>query len=114
MLRVFGIPNCDTVKKAKRFLDESGVNYEFCNFKKEPPTMQQLLDWEKQVGEDLVNKKGRTFRLIKEDFETLGQKERLKLLQTNTSAIKRPLIERDGKVLTLGFDEKKLMESLDS
>jgi Spx/MgsR family transcriptional regulator len=112
MLQVFGIPNCDTVKKARRFLDDRNVPYEFNNFKKSPPTLDQLKNWESQVGEELVNKRGRTFRQIKDDYEVLGQAKRLELLQNQTSAIKRPIIESQGKVLALGFDESDLSKVL--
>ena len=112
MLQVFGIPNCDTVKKARRFLDDRNVTYQFNDFKKTPPTLEQLKSWNSQVGEELVNKRGRTFRQIKENYEILGSAERLELLQNQTSAIKRPIIESQGKILALGFDESKLSKVL--
>lgn len=112
MLRVYGIPNCDTVKKARRFLDAQKVPYEFYDFKKQAPTLEQLKSWEGQIGDDLVNKRGRTYRQIKEDYEKLGGSRRLELLQKETSAIKRPLIELEGRVLAIGFKEDTLSKVL--
>lgn len=112
MLQVFGIPNCDTVKKARRFLDAQKYPYEFNDFKKSPPTLEQLRNWEAQVGDELVNKRGRTYRQIKEDYESLERDQRLGLLQQQTSAIRRPLILFNDKVLAVGFDEKTLSKVL--
>lgn len=112
MLQVFGIPNCDTVKKARRYLDAQKLTYEFNDFKKQPPTLEQLRSWEAQVGDELVNKRGRTYRQIQEEYEKREGDQRLELLQLQTSAIKRPLIELDGKVLAVGFKEVSLSKVL--
>lgn len=110
MLQVFGIPNCDTVKKARRFLDEHKVAYEFYDFKKGAPSLSQLEKWEEQLGEELVNKRGRTYREIKDALAKISGVERLKLIQKNTSALKRPLIVKEGKVLEKGFNEKQYLD----
>ena len=68
MYKIYGIPNCNTVKKALTHLDKAGVTYEFVNFKKEPPTVKLLKDWKVAFGDWPVNKKGPTYRKIKEEF----------------------------------------------
>lgn len=112
MLQMFGIPNCETVKKARRYLEAREINYTFHNFKKSPPSLEQLKSWEQQLGDNLVNKRGRTYRQIKDEYQTLDHNQRLELLQQQTSAIKRPLIVLDGSVLSIGFDEASLSKVL--
>jgi len=103
--KMYGIPNCDTVKKARVFLEKNHVVYEFVDFKKTQPTAEDLKRWEKSFGELPANKKGPTFRKIKEEYEAATPSEQIKLLITNSSAIKRPIVEKDGKPVSLGFDE---------
>ncbi len=105
MLTMYGIPNCDTVKKAKKKLDSMGLEYEFFNFKKETPTNDMLARWEKFWGELPANKRGPTFRKIKEQYEGASAAGQKKLLLENLSAIKRPILEKGKKVVAIGFDE---------
>ncbi len=107
MYKIYGIPNCNTVKKALNYLSEKGVAYEFINFKKVPPTKTQISDWKKAFGDWPVNKKGPTYRKIKEDFEAATDPEKKQLLVDTTSAIKRPILEKKGKVLAFGFSEEE-------
>lgn len=107
MHKVYGIPNCNTVKKALTHLENSGIAYEFINFKKTPPTEKQIVQWKKAFGDWPVNTKGPTFRKIKEEFEKADASGKKKILVTQTSAIKRPIIEKNGEVLIFGFDQEK-------
>lgn len=107
MIKVYGIPNCNTVKKALTYLDQKKVKYEFINFKKSPPTSKQIQAWKKDFGELPVNTKGPTFRKIKESYEESSAAEKVKLLIENSSAIKRPILEKNGKALYKGFDEEE-------
>lgn len=102
--KMFGIPNCDTVKKARMFLDKKSVGYEFIDFKKSPPKVDDIKRWEKHFGDLPANKKGPTFRKIKEKYESATYKERVEMLLENTSAIKRPILEVNNKIY-FGFDE---------
>lgn len=106
MLTMYGIPNCDTVKKARKKLEAKGLDYEFFNFKKETPTKEMLSRWEKFFGELPANKRGPTFRKIKEEYEGATASKQQKLLLENLSAIKRPILERGKKVIAIGFDEE--------
>ena len=103
--KMYGIPNCDTVKKARTALEKKKIDYDFIDFKKTPPTADDLKRWEKAFGELPANKKGPTFRKIKEQFEKATPKQQLELLLENTSAIKRPILENGSKIVCFGFDE---------
>ena len=102
---VYGIKNCDTMKKAFAWLDAHGVAYTFRDYKKDGVPVDKLKAWSKMVGwEKLVNTRGPTFRKIPEpDREKLNEARAIKLLEQYSSAIKRPIVEADGK-LTVGFD----------
>jgi Spx/MgsR family transcriptional regulator len=115
MKTVYAIPNCNTVKKALDWLKANKVNFEFHDYKKKGITATQLTNWCKQIGwEALINKKGATWRqLPKEIQESIStQKAAIALMMEKTSIIKRPLIEEDGKILTLGFDEAEYKKAL--
>ena len=107
MIRLYGIPNCNTVKKAQLFLDKHGIKYEFVNFKKTPPTLTQINKWKKAFGDWPVNKKGPTYRKIKEDFEAANAAGKKKMLTETTSAIKRPILEIKDDVKAFGFNEEE-------
>tara|TARA_B100000925_G_scaffold38262_1_gene25044 strand:+ start:1957 stop:2295 length:339 start_codon:yes stop_codon:yes gene_type:complete len=103
MIKVYGIKNCDTVKKAIKELNELGIEFDFIDFKKESPKKDWILRWEKFWGELPANKRGPTFRKIKEGYESSNKSGQIKLLIENSSAIKRPVLEKNGKVLNIGF-----------
>jgi Spx/MgsR family transcriptional regulator len=102
--RLFGIPNCDTVKKVRGYLDQHDLPYEFVDFKKQPPTPTDLKRWKLFMKTWPVNTKGPTYRKIREQFESANEAQKLTLLLQNTSAIKRPILEQDGVVQAVGFD----------
>lgn len=107
MLKMYGIPNCNTVKKAQDALSKRKVEFEFNNFKKEAPTKEKIKAWKEALGEWPVNTKGPTYRKIKEDFEAATEAKKVTLLIENSSAIKRPILEKNGKLIAIGFDEEK-------
>lgn len=107
-MKVYGIPNCNTVKKALDWLKANQVNYEFHNFKKLGVTPEKLREWNANAGyEKFLNKQGSTWKGLepeeKENVKTAD--DALNLLQQKTSMIKRPVIE-DGDFLFFGFDER--------
>lgn len=110
MIRLYGIPNCNTVKKAQLFLDKHKIEFEFVNFKKTPPTLTQINKWKKAFGDWPVNKKGPTYRKIKEEFESADDAAKKKILTETTSAIKRPILEVKGEVKAFGFNEDEYKE----
>ena len=106
MYKVYGIPNCNTVKKALTHLDEASAKYEFINFKKQAPTKDELKLWKEAFGDWPVNKRGPTYRKIKEEFEAANAAGKYKLLMETTSAIKRPIVVKKDKVKAFGYDEE--------
>jgi Spx/MgsR family transcriptional regulator len=105
MYKLYGIPNCDTVKKARTYLEKKKIAYEFVDFKKYTPTKADIERWEIVFGDLPANTKGPTFRKHKEAFDNSTRSGKIALLQENTSMIKRPVLENKGKVLAFGFDE---------
>ncbi|SFS46809.1 ArsC family reductase [Sphingobacterium wenxiniae] len=114
MLHIYGIKNCNTVKKALTWLEGNGISYEFHDYKKEPATEEKLKQWEKEVQwEALVNKKGTTWRKLsaEEQAQVVDAHTANQVLLQNNSMIKRPLIE-STKGIILGFDEKEYQDKL--
>jgi arsenate reductase (glutaredoxin) len=112
---VYGIKNCNTVKSAIDWLNKNKVEFEFHDYKKSGITVAKLNEWCKQVGwESLVNKRGTTWRQLEETDQNkvINEKSAIALMLEKTSVIKRPLIEEDGKVLLLGFDENAFKKVL--
>ena len=109
MYTVYGIKNCNTVKKALDYLNTRQVPYHFHDYKKAGITRKKLTGWADQIGwEPLINKKGTTWRALDEETKNsiTHQAAALDLAVGHTSVIKRPLIELDGKVIALGFDQQ--------
>ena len=106
-MKVYGITNCDTVKKALDWLKANEVAYEFQDFKKLGVSDEKLKEWDSKAGyEKFMNKKGLTYKQLEPEVKESikGSADALKLLQQKTSMIKRPVIE-DGDFLFFGFDE---------
>lgn len=115
MLIVYGIKNCNTVKKGLDWLTKHKIEYQFHDYKKEGVTKVKLKEWIDQVGwEALVNKRGTTWRQLDEAVQAkvTNAKNAIELMTEKTSVIKRPLIESNGKVLVLGFDDAEYKKSL--
>ncbi len=104
-MKLFGIPNCDTVKKARTFLEKKKVDFEFVDFKKTSPKGDDMKRWSEAFGGLPVNKSGLTYKKHKEEFEGLSEKAKVEFICSNSSMIKRPILEKNGKVLAFGFDE---------
>jgi len=103
--KLYGIKNCDTVRKALRALDANKTEYEFIDFKKQVPTAGQIKAWKKELADWPVNRKGRTFKQFQEEFDAATPAEKIALIQDHTSMIKRPLLEKASKIICAGFDE---------
>lgn len=108
MLQIYGIKNCDTVKKALRFLDRKQCEYEFHDFKKEPPTKKQIDTWLKKIDwKILLNMRGMTWRKLDEATkDAINKTNAIKLMLEKPSIIKRPIVE-NGNVILVGFDEQE-------
>ena len=104
MLTFYGIPNCDTVKKARTWLDGRGVVYAFHDYKKAGIDEASLRRWTDRLGwETVLNRAGTTFRALSETDKTgLDQDKAIALMLAQPSMIKRPIVEGDG-TLVAGF-----------
>jgi Spx/MgsR family transcriptional regulator len=112
---VYGIKNCNTVKSALDWMKKKKIDFEFHDYKTKGITDAKLKDWSKQVGwENLVNKKGTTWRQLDESVQAkvTNENSAISLMKDKTSVIRRPLIERNGKVILLGFDEDQYRKIL--
>lgn len=106
-MTVYGIKNCDTVKRALAWLKENGVTYDFHDYKAKGIEASKLRNWTSQVGwETLVNRKGTTWRQLDDSTKVAVRDEAsaIALMLEKNSVIKRPLLEEKGKVLSVGFD----------
>lgn len=101
---IYGIKNCDTMKKARAWLDKAGVQYAFHDYKSAGIDKAHLERWSKAVGwETLLNRAGTTFRKLPDtDKEGLTAAKAIKLMLEQPSMIKRPVLET-GKALLVGF-----------
>jgi arsenate reductase (glutaredoxin) len=105
-ITLYGIPNCDTVKKARAWLDGQGVAYAFHDFKKAGVPADRLEQWADAVGWDkLLNRQGTTWRKLDAAVQA-GAADRtgaLRLMREQPSLIKRPVVDWPGRT-TVGFD----------
>lgn len=102
---LYGIPNCDTVKRTRAWLAEHSVPYAFHDYKKAGVPEAELCDWVARLGwEALLNRSGTTFRkLPEEDKRDLDDARAIALMLAHPSAIRRPVLV-DGGTLLVGFD----------
>jgi len=113
-LTIYGIKNCDTMKKARAWLDKHGVDYAFHDYKTAGIEREQLERWSKKVGwETLLNRAGTTFRkLADKDKDGLSQRKALALMLAQPSMIKRPVLELGGGKLLVGFTPERYGEAV--
>ncbi|WP_296654308.1 ArsC family reductase [Paraburkholderia sp.] len=107
---VYGIPNCDTVKKARVWLEAHGVAFEFHDFKKAGVSAPMVEGWLKDVSlEALVNKRGTTWRGLPDETKSAAESQdgAIALMIEKPSVIKRPVVVVNGRVKTLGFSAEQ-------
>ena len=104
-ITIYGIKNCDTMKKARGWLDQHGVEYAFHDYKSSGIERERLERWSKKVGwETLLNRSGQTFRKLPDkDKHGLTEKSALALMLAQPSMIKRPVLDLGGGKLVVGF-----------
>lgn len=106
-ITVFGIPNCDTVKKSRRWLEEKGAAFTFHDFRKDGLNETQLTNWLDAVGADkLVNKRGTTWRKLSDAEKAQAEENPIPTLLENPAIIKRPVIEGPHGI-SVGFTAKE-------
>lgn len=107
-MKLYGIPNCNTVKKARDWLTQHDIAVEFHDFKKHGLSNELAQHWLGQAGwEALINRKGLTWRGLPDEVKqaVIDNASALPLMLEKNSIIKRPLLEKNGKLLHIGFDE---------
>lgn len=112
MLTVYGIRNCDTMKKAFAWLAANGVPYDFVDYKKAGVVAAHLPDWNRRAGwQALLNTRGLTWRRLPEEQRAdLDEARALALMAANPTLVKRPLID-DGTTLHVGFNAEHYRQS---
>ncbi len=104
-ITLFGIPNCDTVKRARAWLTAQGLAHEFHDYKKAGVPADRLDAWVAATGwQTLLNRAGTTFRKLEDaDKADLDAAKAIRLMLAHPSLIKRPVVERDGVMMLVGF-----------
>ncbi len=103
-ITMFGIPNCDTIKKAKKWLEAENIAFDFHDYRKQGIDAQMVTEFCQALGwEQVLNKRGTTFRqLTQEKKDTLNEENAIALLVDNPAMIKRPILNVNGQ-LHIGF-----------
>ena len=105
-ITLYGIPNCDTVKKARKWLDARDIDHDFHDYKKQGADAARIADWVERAGwEKVLNRAGTTFRKLPDaDKDGIDAARAVKLMAANPSCIKRPVTEHPGGLL-VGFNQ---------
>ncbi|MFY0676336.1 MAG: ArsC family reductase [Neptuniibacter sp.] len=106
MITLYGIPNCDTIKKARKWLEANDCDYQFHDFRKDGLEEQQLKSWVAELGwEVLLNKRGTTWRQQPDDVkESIDETSAIELMLEHPAMIKRPVMDT-GAVRKVGFKD---------
>ena len=106
MVRIYGIKNCDSMKKAFNWLTERGIPYEFHDYKKQGVPRDRLVTWCKTLGwKTLVNTKGPTWRKLTPEQQAITtQSKAVATMMEHSSLIRRPVVEAESGHLLVGFD----------
>ncbi len=111
-MKVYGIKQCDTCRKALKFLDGQGANYEFVDLRESPVTNDELKGWLAELGADkLINRRSTSWRQLSGGDQEQVMAGDVALLAANVTLIKRPLVDW-GRELSVGFSEAQWRERL--
>jgi arsenate reductase len=110
---VWGIPSCSTVKKARAFLDDNGVNHRFADLRATPPSRETVGRWVKQFGNKAMrNTAGASYRALPSDKDSWDDARWIASFTADPMLIKRPVIEKDGAAIAVGFKPEELRRAL--
>ena len=110
--KIFGIKNCNTMKKTFQFFEENGMDYEFIDYKKQAPDLGLLTGFLSKISlDELVNRRGTTYRKLSEEEKelTMRRETALPLLGEKSSMIKRPIIVFEDGDIVAGFEEAAII-----
>ena len=103
-IKIYGIATCGTVKKAKKWLEARGVQYEWSDFRKTPPATSQVSGWAQTFGsQKMRNTSGGSYRALGDEKKTWNDAQWVAAFNEDAMLIKRPIIERNGKPVMVGF-----------
>ncbi|TAH07652.1 MAG: ArsC family reductase [Runella slithyformis] len=111
MLTVYGIPNCDTLKKAIVWLKENGLEYQFHDYKKQGITPEKLTEWLTQTDhQTLINRAGTTWKQLSDEqkADVKDNESAIALMLGKPSVIKRPVIEQNDQIVKIGWKPAEL------
>lgn len=112
-IRVYGIPTCNTCKKAIKWLDDRHIDYEFINTKDHAPTREAIADWVKTLGaKSMRNTSGQSYRALGEEKQTWTDDQWITAFAADAMLIKRPLIVKDNVAIAVGFKEAEIEQAL--
>jgi len=111
MITIYGISNCDMVRKARRWLEAHGVNHAFHDVRRQGIDVDKLNAWEAMVGwEILLNRRGTTWRTLPdEQKKNLDKQQAIRLMREHPAMIRRPVLEYDGRLI-VGYSEARYAE----
>ena len=113
-LKVYGIPNCGTCKKAIAWLDGQRIAYDFINTKEQPPTKAQIKKWVAALtARPMRNTSGLSYRALGEEKKEWSDEKWIEAFAEDAMLLKRPLFEKDGEAVMVGFrakEEEKVAE----
>ncbi|MBU2709744.1 ArsC family reductase [Zooshikella harenae] len=113
MITLFGISQCDTIRKARKWLDANNIIYTFHDFRRQGLTTEQVHAWCAELGwEKVLNKRGTTWRQLPEDTKnTVNETSIIELLAAHPTLIKRPILDT-GRQRLIGFRETNYQQIL--
>ena len=107
-IKVYGIPNCGTCKKALKWLEENSVAYEFINTKEYTPTQEEIAEWVSSLGaRPMRNTSGKSYRALGEEKKTWDDERWIEEFSKDAMLLKRPLFVKDGQAVLVGFRAKE-------
>ena len=101
---LFGLKNCDSCRKARKWLAANGIAHEFIDLRDDVPSVQTLKAWHEALGDGLLNRRGTTWRQLPESEKARAEHSLPQLLQDHPALIKRPVLATPDRLLS-GFDE---------
>jgi arsenate reductase len=107
-IQVYGIPNCGTCKKAFKWLEDNGVEYEFINTKENQPTREMIQKWVESLGsKPMRNTSGQSYRALGDEKNSWSDKQWVEAFARDAMLLKRPLFVKDGTAVLVGFRDKE-------
>ncbi len=107
-IQVYGIPNCTTCKKALKWLEDKGVEYDFINTKENPPTRETIQSWVDTLGaKPMRNTSGQSYRALGDEKQTWASQQWIEAFTKDAMLLKRPLFVKSGAAVLVGFRDKE-------